>query len=71
MRNKAVMQVTEDNRMEVAIAALGESIARWTEMGQHTTAVPGLSLFRLEEPTEPMTGMYEPSFCMVAQGPNG
>ncbi len=69
MRNKAVMQVVEDNTMDVAIGALGESIARWTEKGQqHTTAVPGLSLFRLEEPTEPMTGMYEPSFCMVAQG---
>ncbi|HEX8960087.1 MAG TPA: AraC family transcriptional regulator [Geobacteraceae bacterium] len=33
-----------------------------------TTAVPGLSLFRREEPTEPITGMYDPSICMVAQG---
>ena len=35
----------------------------------HTTAVPGLSLFRRVEATEPITGMYEPSLCMVAQGP--
>ena len=34
----------------------------------HTTAVPGLSLFRRNEPTEPTSGMYEPSVCLVAQG---
>jgi AraC-like DNA-binding protein len=55
--------------MEVALEALGKSIARWTEKGeQHTTAVPGLSLFRRDEPTEPISGMYEPSICLVAQG---
>jgi AraC-like DNA-binding protein len=27
-----------------------------------------LSLFRRDEPTEPISGMYEPSICMVAQG---
>ena len=25
-------------------------------------------MFRRDEPTEPITGMYEPSICMVAQG---
>jgi AraC-like DNA-binding protein len=55
--------------MDVALEALRKSIARCTEKGeQHTTAIPGLSLFRREEPTEPITGMYEPSICMVAQG---
>src|SRR6266567_1171691 len=69
MRKEPVEQAFEDNSMEGAIAALGKSIARCTESGdQHTTAVPGLSLFRREEPTEPITGMYEPSVCMVAQG---
>jgi len=49
--------------------ALGGSIARWTEKGElHTTAIPGLSLFRRTEQTEPITGMYQPSICMVAQG---
>lgn len=55
--------------MEVSLEALGKSIARWTGNGeQHTTAVPGLALFRRDEPTEPVTGMYEPSICLVAQG---
>ena len=50
MRNEAVMQEIENNSMEGAIGALGKIIARWTEKGdQHTTAVPGLSLFRREE----------------------
>jgi len=64
-----VMQNIDNNSLEVAIEALVASIARLTEKGElHTTAVPGLSLFRREEPTEPMTGMYQPSVCMVAQG---
>ncbi|MGB4599408.1 MAG: AraC family transcriptional regulator [Trichlorobacter sp.] len=63
------MENIEMNTMESAIRTLGSSIARFTEQGElHTTAVPGLSLFRREEPTEPITGMYEPSVCLVAQG---
>ncbi|HBG07994.1 MAG: AraC family transcriptional regulator [Geobacteraceae bacterium GWC2_58_44] len=55
--------------MEVALEALRKSIARWTENGeQHVTAVPGLSLYRRDQPTEPISGMYEPSICLVAQG---
>ncbi|HEY5999027.1 MAG TPA: AraC family transcriptional regulator [bacterium] len=55
--------------MNVAIAALKQSIARWTAEGErHTTAVPGLSLYRRDAVTEPISGMYEPSICMVAQG---
>ena len=70
MMNEAVMENIENNSMEVALEALGKSIARLTEEGeQHTTAVPGLSLFRRNEPTGPITGMmYEPSICLVAQG---
>jgi AraC-like DNA-binding protein len=64
-----VMQDSYNNSFEVAIEALGKSIARLTENEElHTTAVPGLSLFRREAPTEPITGMYEPSVCLVAQG---
>ena len=63
------MRNNEDGGMEVALEAFGKSIARWTEKGeQHVTAVPGLSLFRREEPTGPISGMYEPSVCLVAQG---
>ena len=55
--------------METALEFLGKSIARCTDKGElHTTAVPGLSLFRRDEPTETMSGMYEPSICLVAQG---
>jgi len=69
MRNEAITDTTEDSRLEAAIAALGESIARWTEQGeQFTTAVPELALFQRTEPSEPITGMYEPSLCLVAQG---
>src|SRR6266568_8950208 len=69
MRKEPVEQAFEDNSMEGAIAVLGKSIARCTESGdQYTTAVPGLSLFRRDAPTEPITGMYEPSICLIAQG---
>ena len=55
--------------METALEGLRERIARWTEQGEpHATAVPGLDLFRREQPTEPISGMYEPSICLVAQG---
>ena len=69
MQNKAVIQDMENIRREGSIEALGKSIARFTEQGeQHATAIPGLALFRREEPTGPISGMYEPSVCMVAQG---
>lgn len=64
------MQKIDNNSMKVALEALGNSIARLAEINElYTTAVPGLSLFRRDEPTEPITGMmYEPSICLVAQG---
>ena len=69
MKKEAVMQEIGNDSMEVALEVLGKSIARWTDKGeQHITAVPGLSLFRRDEPTEPISGMYEPSICLVAQG---
>ncbi|MDP3480934.1 MAG: AraC family transcriptional regulator [Desulfoprunum sp.] len=55
--------------MEAVVEYLGKSIARWTDKGElYTTALPDLALFRREEPTEPISGMYEPSICLVAQG---
>ena len=59
----------KDEIMKSALDALGKSIARLTEHGElHTTAIPGLSLFRRDEPTEPISAIYEPSICVVAQG---
>ena len=69
MMKVADMQDIDNSGLEVAIEALGKSIARLTEQGElHATAIPGLALFRRIEPTGPITGMYEPSVCVVAQG---
>jgi AraC-like DNA-binding protein len=69
MRKQAVKQAFENSSMEVALEALGKSIARWTDEGdQIATAIPGLSLYRRDEPTQPTSGMYEPSICLIAQG---
>src|SRR5581483_9667619 len=69
MRKLAVNQEFESNSMEVALKALGKSIARWTDKGdQFMTTIPGLSLFRRDEPTQPTSYMQEPSICLIAQG---
>jgi AraC-like DNA-binding protein len=69
MRNQAIEQEREDSSMDVALEALGKSIARWADRpDRFTTAIPGLSLFRRDEPTGPLSGMYEPSICLMAQG---
>jgi AraC-like DNA-binding protein len=69
MKNSSINKNIDDNDLDVAVATLCKSIARCTEQGEmHTTAVPGLSLFRREEPTGPISGMYEPSICLAVQG---
>ena len=69
MRKQAVNQACEKNSMDVALEALGKSIARWTEKGnQLMTAIPGLSLYRRDAPTQPTSSMQEPSICLIAQG---
>src|SRR5439155_4424943 len=69
MRQQAVNQAYATNRMEGALAALGKSIARWTDTGGLLgTAIPGLSLARRDAPTPPTSYMYEPSLCVIAQG---
>lgn len=60
---------TQGLKREAAIAQLAESSARLTEQGElRDTFVPGLSLFRREESSEPAAGVYEPSVCLIAQG---
>ncbi|HXX57080.1 MAG TPA: AraC family transcriptional regulator [Thermodesulfovibrionales bacterium] len=69
MNKQTVNQKFENNSMEGAIGALGRSIARWTDRGnQYETGIPGLSLHRREEPSEPISIMYEPRVCVIAQG---
>lgn len=59
----------EQKELGAVLATLKHSIARWTEQGElHTTAIPGLALFCRTEPSEPVSGMYEPSVCLVVQG---
>jgi enamine deaminase RidA (YjgF/YER057c/UK114 family) len=69
MRQQAVTQAWEKTSMEGAREALRQSIARWTEQGtQLMTAIPGLSLYRRDAPTQPTSCMQEPSLCVIAQG---
>lgn len=69
MSKQAVKQDFENDPMATALEALGKNIARWTADGdQLVTAIPGLSLYRRDEPTEPMSRMYEQRICVVAQG---
>jgi AraC-like DNA-binding protein len=69
MHKHALNQTFENNSVEVALEALGKSIARWTDRGDRPmTAIPGLSLSRRDEPTQPKSHMYEPIICLIAQG---
>ncbi len=69
MRKQALKQAFENNSVEVALEALGKSIARGTDKGdQRMTAIPGLSLYRRDEPSQPTSIMYEPRICISAQG---
>jgi AraC-like DNA-binding protein len=48
---------------------LREKIARLTGRGSlRTTAVPELSLYRWETPSEPVSYLHGPSVCLIAQG---
>ena len=52
-----------------ALKALADHIARLTAHGEPALdAVPGLSLFRAEQPSAPRCAMYDPCICLVAQG---
>ena len=69
MYKQAVKQAVENNNMEIALESLAKSIARWTDKPDRImTAIPGLSLFRRDEPTQPASAMYEPSICLTTQG---
>ena len=69
MRKQAVNREFENSSMEIALEALGKSIARWDDKGGLlATAISALSLSRWDAPTEPTSYMYEPSICLIAQG---
>jgi len=61
--------VIENKGLEVALEALRESIARWTDRSDlYETGIPSLSLHQRREPSPPISIMYEPRICVVAQG---
>jgi len=61
--------VVENKGLAVVLETLGESIARWTDNGdRYETGIPGLSLHQRSEPSPPISIMYEPRICVVAQG---
>ena len=63
------MQIDEKSERDATMVALGQKIARWTDEEDNIeTAIPGLTLWRRNEPTVPACGMYEPSICLTAQG---
>jgi AraC-like DNA-binding protein len=69
MKKRTNTREIENNGMENALEALGKSIARWTGKSDRiVTAIPGLILARLEKPSEPVSIMFEPRVCLIAQG---
>jgi AraC-like DNA-binding protein len=69
MRKRTNKQVIGNAELEGALETLGKSIARWTGKSDRiVTAIPGLTLYRRDEPSEPTSIMYEPRVCVVAQG---
>lgn len=69
MKKTDVDPKKQGSEKRVALNALVAGIARWTEKREHlVTAIPGLTLYRHDGPTQPKSGVYEPSLCLVAQG---
>jgi len=68
-RNQAVRKAFEHSNLESALGVLAASIARWTENDYRlVTEIRGFSLFRRDEPTQPISAMYEPGICLAVQG---
>jgi len=69
MKKQSVRRVFENTEMKDALDTLGKSIARWTDKSDRVeTEIAGLTVYRREEPSEPISIMYEPRICVVAQG---
>ncbi len=69
MRKPVTRQLIKNNELEHALEVLRKGIARWTgKEDRVVTAIPGLILARRVEPSEPISIMYEPRICVIAQG---
>ena len=47
---------------------IGDAIARHGQLRQQPTAIPGLTLYRADQPNRPMNTIYRPTLCVIAQG---
>jgi len=69
MTRHAIKQASVSGELEAALETLQKGIARWAGKDERVeTAIPGLLIYMRHEPTPPMSAMYEPSVCVVAQG---
>jgi AraC-like DNA-binding protein len=63
------MDKCSNKNIESALDQLKKSIARLTEDGdQYDIAIQGLSIHQRTESTEPLSLLYEPRICIIAQG---
>jgi len=69
MRNPNLKQASDNKKTEDELETMRKSIARWTDKSDRIeTAIPGLILARRNEPSEPISILYEPRVCIIAQG---
>jgi AraC-like DNA-binding protein len=69
MKERDVIYTKDGSGRHDVLRALAANIARWTKGSEHfATAIPGLTFYRHDEPTQLRSGLYEPSICLVAQG---
>lgn len=69
MLQYARTEETDTAALDDARSAMAESIQRLLRSKDRLeTAIPSLNLFRYTKPSDPQTGMYPPSICLIAQG---
>src|SRR6516162_6067679 len=69
MSNKSSSRVARPkDRSEIERQELAEAIRRVLPRDGRVEMQPGLTLFRVSTPTEPVYGVSESSFCVIAQG---
>jgi AraC-like DNA-binding protein len=63
------MGLKQGGKMNDLIEKLRVDVARLaTREDKNETAVPGLTLYRRSQPTQPASGMYNPCICLAVQG---
>ena len=69
MKNEEKSAKIQQDPLDHFRRELSAKIAKLTDsQGSKATAVPALSLVRLDAPTETLSYMHEPSICLIAQG---